>query len=242
VFDFHWNVQAVDPNGTATIALQVASINLQVTGPGGQESDYDSSSTDEPRGFAATLAPLFKTLLNSELVARVNVRGEVLELQLPEDLQTVLRSKPAGKALGQLGSEVDLEGLARLGLPALPDSADFSVGDKWEVERTVEMIPLGSMTAHTEYLWDKTSEQDGEQLARIALKTTFRFSAPAEGEPTISSSEQLTSGQILFNLSAGRLESLARDEGMNLSTSNDGSLTAGTLEHSLKFERITNSQ
>lgn len=242
VLDFHWSVQSVDPNGKATVAVQVTALKLHVAGPGGQVADYDSQSPDEPRGFAATLAQLFKTLLDSQLEAQVNPRAEVVQLEIPEDLQTVLRSKPAGKALGQLASADDLESLARLGMPVLPDAADFAVGDEWEVEHTVETAPLGSMTAQTTYRWDASRESAGDQVARIVPQTEFRFAEPAEGEPELAAGEQSTSGEILFNLTAGRLESSSRQEKMSLSTKDGGEPTAGTLEHTLKFERMTNSE
>ncbi len=241
VFDFHWSVQSVDPNGTATIAVQVTAVKLHVSGPGGQEADYDSQSPDEPRGFAAALATLFKTLLDSQLEAQVNPRAEVVHLEIPEDLQTVLRGKPAGKALGQLASSDDLESLARLGMPVLPDAADFEVGNQWEVQRTVETTPLGSMTAQATYRWDAIRELAGAQVARIVPQTVFHFAEPAESQPAITVSEQSTSGEILFNLTAGRLESSTRQETISLSTQDGGQPTTGTLEHTLKFERLSNA-
>lgn len=242
VLDFHWSVQSVDPNGTATIAVQVTAVKLHVAGPGGQEADYDSESSDEPRGFAASLSQLFKTLLASQLEAQVNPRAEVVHLQIPEDLQTVLHSKPRGKALGQVASADDLESLVRLGMPVLPDAADFAVGGSWEVERTVETAPLGSMTAQTTYRWEAIDDSSGEQVARIVPQTAFRFAESAEGMSAIAVSEQSTTGEILFNLTAGRLESSMRQEKMSLTTQDGGQPTAGTLEHALKFERMTNEE
>lgn len=236
-FDFHWSVQSVDPNGMGTIAVQVTAVKLRVMGPGGQEAVYDSAGEEEPRGFAATLIPLFKALLNSELVARVSPRGALIDFEIPEDLETILRRKPAGKALGQLGSAADLESLLRLGLPELPDS-DVTVGGQWEVERSVEVGTLGPLVAHTTYHWESTRDENGEQLARIVATTTIRFVEPKEGAPVISSEQQLSSGEILFNLTAGRLESSARNEGMDLSIDEGGEPATGILEHTLTFDRI----
>ena len=239
VIEFSWNVRSVDPNGTATVEVQVTAVQLHVAGPGGQEADYDSAGPDEPRGFAASLTQLFKTLLASQLVAQVNPRAEVFHLEIPEELQAVLRSKPAGKALGQLASADDLESLIRLGMPVLPDAADFALGGKWEVERTVETVPLDSMTAQTTYQWEAVDDSSGDQVARIVPQTAFRFAESTEGKPAITVDDQSTTGEILFNLTAGRLESSTREEKMSLTTQDGGQSTAGTLEHTLSFERIS---
>jgi hypothetical protein len=237
VFDFRWSVQSVDPNGTGTIAVEVTAVKLHVSGPGGQQTEYDSTREDESRGFAATLGPLFQTMLKSELVARVSSRGELLQLEVPEDLQTMLHSKPAGKALGQLGSAADLESLVRLGLPELPDG-DLAVGDEWQEDRSVECGTLGSLVAHTTYLWESTREENGEQVAVIVPSTTFRFAEAQEGAPEVTSNEQLSSGEIQFHFTAGRLESSERHDGLTLTIHEGEEPTTGILEHVLSFELV----
>lgn len=241
VFDFRWSVQSVDPNGMGTIAVEVTAVKLHVSGPGGQETDYDSASEDPSHGFAATLGPLFKTMLKSELVARMSSRGEVLELEVPEDLQAMLHSKPAGKALGQLGSAADLESLMRLGMPELPDG-DIAVGDQWEEDRSVECGSLGPLVAQTVYLWEQTHDAEGDQLAVIVPSKEFRFAEAREDAAEVTSNEQLSAGEIEFNLTAGRLESAEWHDGLTLTIHGGDEPTTGVLEHMLEFELVPKAE
>jgi hypothetical protein len=236
-FDFIWTVQAVDPNGTATVAIDVTALSLHLSGPGGQEADYDSASEDEPHGFAASLAPLFQALLKAQLIAKLTPRGDLVALEVPEELQTVLRSKPAGKAVGQLGTVSDLESLATLGLPPMPASADTAQGSEWTDQRTVQDAALGPIVAETTYRWESTAEENGDKIARIIPATTFGFPPPAEGKPSLSSTEALTSGEILFNLTQGHVQSVAYNDAMDISTHGAGEPTVGTLHHTLTISR-----
>ncbi len=239
VFDFEWSVDEVAAEGSATISVQVTRARLHVVGPGGQETEYDTESDQPARGFAATLAPLFKTLLASELKAAMNSRGELSRLQIPEDLQLVLSSKPAGKALGQLGSEDDFRSLLQLGLPALPASDAFAEGEQWEADRELENIPFGSPKAHTVYRWDATKQHEGEQLAVIAPTTSIRLNRTAGNELI---TEQKSDGEILFNLTAGRLQSSHVEMQLDLNSSDGGQATTGTLVHTLVFEQMSEEE
>lgn len=239
IFEFARTVQEVDPNGTATLAIRVSHVQLHVAGPGGQTADYDSAGESESQGFAGTLVPLFQMLMKSEIQAKINSRGELLEFQLPVDFEALLRSKPPGKAVGQVGSVADFESLAKLGLPPLPAQADFAQGGQWQATRTVELEAVGPVVAETTYRWESTDERDANKIAKIVPATIFRFPATEEGKSAVSSTDHMSSGQIHFNLSAGRLESLVSNDALTISTGSGAA--AGTLHHTLKVERVTTS-
>ena len=238
VFDFQWSVESVAADGTASIPVQVTRVRLPVVGPGGQETQYDSQSDQQSRGFALTLAPLFKTLLESELKAQMNSRGELSQLQIPEDLQKMLSSKPAGKALGQLGSKDDFQSLLRLGLPVLPESDSSAVGQQWEEERKLENSPLGSPRAHNEYRWEATRQLREEQLAVIVATTSISLNESEAGGEEALITGQESVGEILFNLTAGRLQSSQIEVQLELNSTDGGQPVSGTLVHTVSFEQL----
>jgi hypothetical protein len=242
VFDFRWTVESVDDEGTASVSVQVTRARLNVVGPGGQQTEYDTKADQQTGGFAATLAPLFKTLIESDLKAEINARGELSELRISEDLEIVLSSKPAGKAVGQLGSADDLRSLLQLGLPLLPEAESFAEGQQWEADSKPEGLALGSPRAHTVYRWDSTRDIDGQQLAVIMPTTSIRLNekATADGEDMIAS--QKSESEILFNLTTGRLHSSQAKLNLELNSTEGEKTTSGTLEHSLSFEPLDELQ
>ena len=72
VLDLTWKVLEVNDSGDANISLEVTAFSLLAKGPGGQEVQYDSESTEEPQGYAAMLAPIGKRLAESPLQFRMN--------------------------------------------------------------------------------------------------------------------------------------------------------------------------
>jgi len=238
VFDFQWSVESVAADGTASISVQVTRVRLHVVGPGGQETQYDTQSDQQSRGFALTLAPLFKTLLESELKAQMNSRGELSQLQIPEDLQNMLSSRPAGKARGQLGSADDFQSLLRLGLPALPESDSFAVGQQWKEERKLENSPFGSPRAQNVYRWEATRQLQEEQLALIVPTTSISLNESAVGGEEALITGQESAGEILFNLTAGRLQSSQIEVQLELNSTDGGQPVSGTLVHTVTFEQL----
>lgn len=240
-FDFRWSVAAVEEDGSASIVVQVTRAALRVVGPGGQETEYDTQNDEQPHGYAATLAPLFKTLLESEIKARMNTRGELSELQIPDDLQIVLSSKPAGKALGHLGSEDDFRSLLQLGLPVLPESESFAVGQQWEEERQLANAPLGSAETRNVYRWENVKEQEGERLAVIVPTISASLIDAVAGVEKDLITEQKTTGEILFDLTSGRPQSSQIELQLQLESDGDEQPVRSTLVHTVSFGQLDES-
>jgi hypothetical protein len=242
VFDFLWSVESVAADGLATISVKMTRVQLRVTGSGEQKTQYDTQGDEQAGGFAATLAPLFKTLLKSELKSQMNPRGELSDLQIPEDLQILLSSKPAGKAVGQLGSKDDFRSLLKLGLPTLPVSESFAEGQQWEEDHKLEDVSLGSTIAHTIYRWESTKQDEQQRIAVIAPVTTIRLKANEPSDEDNLIADQETNGEILFNLTSGRLESSQVEMKLKLDSVRGGQSASGAIEHMLKFERLDGAE
>lgn len=233
-FKFRWSVEKVEDDGSAWVSVRVDAVRLKVTGPGGQETVFDSEGTEEPRGYAATLAPLFRTLQKSDLKAHLTARGEILDLEVPEDLELVLSTKPVGKALGTLGTKDDLRTLVRLAMPKLAEES-LSPGDHWTAEQSRDAVPFGAAMSQTEYKLESMETVEGEQLAKIAPRSKIQLIESDAGEPEAKIVDQKSTGRLMFNVSVGRPASYELQETLQLETTGADQPASGTIEHSLRL-------
>lgn len=235
--DWSWEVKSVTEDGSATLAIQVNRIQLKVTGPTGDVTKFDSESEEEPRGFGASMAPLFRTLMKSELKAQLTTRGEIKSFEIPEDLELALSTKPVGKAVGTLGDKQDLLPLANLAMPVFPiDSRQ--TGELWEAEHSRDTVPFGSTMATTVYKVDTVNDEEAEVIATFVPETKISFIGSDSGEPEALITEQQNSGKILFNVTTGRVESFESKEQLNLETNGGFQPATGKLLHEMKIEKI----
>ena len=237
--EWQWKVSKAERDGSAWISVKVTSVRLKVTGPAGEETKFDSKSKEEPRGFAATLAPLFRTLMKSELEARMSSQGEVdiVDFKIPKDLEIVINTKPVGKALGTIASKEDLLPLVNLTLHALPDSPR-NENQVWRAKQSRDTLPFGSTEATTIYRFESLDESAGKQIVTIIPETTIRFIDAEATKPVPRITSQESSGEILFDVTSGRVLSHDSTETLELETTGGGQSATGSLRHELKIEII----
>ena len=262
-FEFVWKIADVAEDDSASIAVQVTDVRLHVVGPHGEETTFDSQGEEEPTGFAATLSPLFRTLMESEIKARLTSLGEVGDMEIPEDLQIVLASKPVGKALGTLGTERDMESLIDLATLEFPEEA-LPIDGQWSIEASHDLVSPGSENMGKNFVSEEVldvedsqqenavgtllgiyicrieslEEKDGDQIATITIdpKTSYFQEEPDNRETEIVGQEG--AGKILFNVTTGRLLSQELSQKLQLETSGGGQPATGVLRHELKVQRL----
>lgn len=231
VLDLIWKVLEVDDSGGAKISLEVTSFSLAAQGPGGQEVQYDSQSTDEPQGYAAMLAPIGKRLAESPLIFTLNSRGDVTDVQLPESLADVVKSIPGGKKFAQDGGLTSIESLARLGAPLSLPKGEVAAGQKWSVERNVELPVIGTNNISFEY---KIAEPVSEQEVTIEQQ----MSIAVAGEPKVTSlANQTSKGTVVFDVESGRPETSTLGFRVEISLPGDPESPL-LLEQNTEFRRI----
>ncbi|TWU24636.1 hypothetical protein [Bythopirellula polymerisocia] len=200
--DFTWKVIEVNADGTATISIKVNTFSLTATGPGGQEVAFDSSSSEDPQGYAAMLLPIGRRLSEEEVRLSMTPRGEVKLLDLPADLAEAVKSVPGGKLFAKDGGEGSFESLARLGAPLTLPSEAISEGKGWTDTSEIDIPPLGNATVEFSYLVKQM--QDDKPLS---IDQAMHLSLEAsEGETSLVLKEQVSTGVVQFDVSAGRPE------------------------------------
>lgn len=207
ILDAQWEVEQVDDQGAATIRQTVQRIQLSVAGPGEQTMQYDSDDEATPRGFAARLAPLAKVLIDHPLKAVLQPTGAVEDVEIPEAVQQQLQVAPGAKNLAALTGAESLEQTVQQLSFVLPEQPMLSVGDSWELTSQIEAPEIGPLQTEKSFRFTEQREVEGEQLA--IFQPTIRLIAkePSDAEDLgVQLKDQSSSGEILFNRTAGRLE------------------------------------
>ncbi len=239
VLDLRRTIQDIYADGSAQFSLEVLRVQLTVEGPDEQPVQYDSQASEEPRGFAATLTPLFQTLLETKLAGTITPSGEITDLQIPEKLALILAQGPTGKTFGKTASANDLTMLASLGLTPLPSPEKLSIGHLWQQSQTIAIAPLGPCTASTTYQLEKIRTQLSSKFAIVRPDVTVTLGNSSEHEESsVAIDEQSSSGEIVFDLTAGRLESSQIEQKITLRTRSEGSEAIGTLDQLLEIHRL----
>ncbi len=200
IVDQTWTVKAVDPSGLASLTQTVDRIRTSAELPTGRVT-YDSS---EAKDASSPAGPLFKMLVGAEFAFKMDPRGEISDIKLPEKMLATLRGgdEPAG-AQGQF-SEAGLKNmLAQMGI-LLPEGP-VDVGGKWDRKMAVPGGADGQMRSIRQVYTYRGPDPRG---AAESIDLAIVFDAPRpDPEIPVSIKSQESSGRIAFDNAAGRLSS-----------------------------------
>jgi hypothetical protein len=203
VIDMTWKVKSVEAStGTAVMTQTIDRIRTTASLPFGKFS-FDSKEAAEAPGPAASL---FK-LVGAEFTLKMNPRGELSEIKLPEKLLSALQ---AGQ--DQAGSQVPYseEGLKNMLVTTsvlLPEGP-VDPGAKWSRKLT---IPTGGpdQTRTIEQVYTYT----GPGASGETIELVTAFDAPkADPSLPVSVKAQESKAKIDFDATAGRLKEIAATE------------------------------
>ncbi|MEM9660318.1 MAG: hypothetical protein AAF961_18290, partial [Planctomycetota bacterium] len=97
--DFLWKVEAMQPDGSAVVALSVDRAQLQLEMHGGQKVEYDTRSKEPLQGFAAVIGPTLEVITSMPLESTISSRGKVTEMEVPEELSEALKNAPGASLM-----------------------------------------------------------------------------------------------------------------------------------------------
>ena len=201
--DMTWKVETVAPDGTAEITMTYDRMRAKVDLPNGA-GEYDSKSEKAPNAFiTSTVVPEAKLLVGSTFKFKMNPRGEISEVRVPESLvKSLTESSPQAGAAGSLLSEEGLKNQIRESSPALP-AEELAVGKSWSRPTRMPPSPIGVVTIDKVY----TYEGPGDGGEKLTLKITRAYTPPERPEYEFKVDEQDGKGTILFDNAAGRITS-----------------------------------
>jgi hypothetical protein len=199
--DMTWEVQGVNDDGEAVIQQKFERVKMNMTLPVGV-IEYDSKSEAAPVGAAAMLAPMYKTLTEAEFELTMTARGEIKDVKIPDEVLAALKNSPGAAAMGDMATPEGFKKMISQGALVLPESAP-KPGDSWSTKVEMNNPTGGKQVIETTYRYEGTKDVDDVTFAvfRPSLKMSF------EGTDQAKIKEQNSSGEVLFNVEAGRLHS-----------------------------------
>jgi len=236
--DMTWRVLEVSESGVAKLTQKIDRMRMQMTAPGGNEIAFDSSSSEPPTGFAAMLAPVMKELTKTAFEVSMSPRGEVLDVAIPEDLLKALKNSPGAAMMGDLTSREGLKQMVEKGSLTLPEQLE--AGQQWSTEVQLKNPVFGTQTVATTYTYVGSRDVDGATLDVFQPTLSMRFGDAAAGNGAkIEIADQKSTGEVLFNRTAGRLESSAIDMEMDMNISVGGRDIQQAIDQKVRMRRIS---
>lgn len=194
-----WKAVSVDKEGAATTAVTYDRIQMKTQGPQGVLMQYDSASDKEPEGMAKMVAPMFRSLVKKPLDARINARGEVLDVRVPPGLLESVKNLPGGEQIAEMLSAEGLQKMMSMGvLPAEP----VSPGKSWTRKVDMKMPMFGTLTTETTYRYIGPERRDSRELQKIAV--TMKMTSGGDQNAMIKIVKQESNGFLYFDASEGR--------------------------------------
>ena len=184
----------------------------------GASFDFDSQAEKAPEGpIASQLTPMLRALVGAEFTLKMNPRGEMSEVKVPQKLTESLRQAGPAAAAGGMFSE---EGLKNL-IAQMP--LTFPEGG---LEREVmgPSVPLRD----TQY-WHHGTEQKVHlpgapipvpaSVGRFLLDTSVKLEPEAKSNVAVKISAHEGKGEFSFDPQAGRIVSSHVDDRLTMSLS-----------------------
>jgi hypothetical protein len=149
--------------------------------------------------MAAMLAPVLEAMVDKPFVARVEPRGKVVEMTIPQGLAESMAKLPGG---GQFGNALSEEGLTSMAEIVTFPETPVSPGDTWTCEASMKNPFAGNANIETTLRYVGPETRDGRELERIDLQMKFQFD---KGEQAaIKITDQSGSGTIYFDNALGQ--------------------------------------
>jgi hypothetical protein len=231
VIDMSWIADEVNDDGSARLTQTIDRMQMTIEPKGRDKVEFDSKATDEPQGFAAMVAPLFRELSRAMFKLTMSPRGKVSDVEVPESLVAALAASPGAAVMGDLATAKGLEDtMSRMSFE-MPETLE--TGTTWTSTTETNNPALGKQTITITYKYVGPREKDGAKLEVFEPRLEIAF---AGGVAIATIEEQKSSGEVLFNRSAGRLESTRLDHTMKLKLVVAGQTLNQTLTQSTDMQ------
>lgn len=196
-----WSAQPADTTGQTKLVQSTERVVMSMRGPMGQGLDYDSASETAPLGMAAMVAPMFDALVESSITMTVNELGEVLGVDIPDELRAAFDNMQGGAISADSVAKMSEQGMMRF--PQEP----IEVGSSWTNSTEVAAPQMGAMRIDTTYTYNGLREVDGRALAAFTPSVAMSVADPAAQAMPVTFETRESGGEVLFDPGAGRIVS-----------------------------------
>ncbi len=234
--DLVWEVEAVAPQGLATIRQKVHRVRMELQAPGQVAVSYDTDSAEAPTGYAAMLAPTLQAFMELPLSITLTPRGKIQAVEIPEKLTTTLSTAPGAEMMGAMLTEAGMKKMLQGMTLELPLAADLVSGHQWTVATEMPNPQLGAITTRMTYTYQGPRTVDGEQWEVFQPRLEMQF-----GSEQVQVESQQTRGEMLFNRTHGHLESSTWERQASLRIDVAGQQIQQEIDQQVEFQRVAGS-
>jgi hypothetical protein len=225
--DITWRVRSVTLTRDAELVGKCDRVQASLADADEEGLQYDSASDEPAAGLAAMMAPLYEAILAGEFELTISPRGEVRDLRIPDDVAEQIRSSPGADATGPDAAVDAFSALVVAWVIELPAEPPAS-GQTWSTRVPVQVPDSTSATMVTEYRYDGTRDIGGRTLAVLRPTMILEVASADGSSPTVK--DEHTSGAALFDIAAGRLDSLNIEHRATRGIAAEGQMREGTIE------------
>jgi hypothetical protein len=225
--DMTWKVVGVKDDGEAVIEQKFHDVTLKMTGPRGEKIEYKSGGDEATASLAAMVAPIYDALTKGVFEFTMTARGEIKNVKVADEVLEALKNSPGAAMLGDIATAEGLQRMLVKWALVLPEKAP-KPGETWRSRVELKSPAGGEQIVESSYRYEGTKEIDGRTFAvfRPGLEITF---SGKDGTPT-KVKEQESTGEILFDVQAGRLASATLKRGLTM----DVTVAGQTVEQKVK--------
>ncbi|MEM9185732.1 MAG: DUF6263 family protein [Planctomycetota bacterium] len=232
--DMTWTVEEVKDDGSARIKHDIKRVQMSMQAPMNQGFQLDTASPEPPEGLATMLAPAFNALVEHGYTVTMAPTGELSDVSAHEELVAAIKRLP-----GAGGAATGEDAIKALALPiAVPLPTDpVEAGADWSrTAGAVEVPMFGKMQVETSYTYKGPREAEGKSLAAIEPALTLNATGAEGGQMTGTVKTKSSSGEILFDRQAGRLEASTVLHTIDLSMTVGQNTISGTIDQTSKVK------
>ncbi|MEL7498816.1 MAG: DUF6263 family protein [Planctomycetota bacterium] len=206
---FQWDIDNVDDDGVATIKQSIASIAVSVSDPEvpAQAVAFDTDSDQKPSRNSRDLLKQVKPLIGLEFVVSLSNRGELLNVELPEETEKRINELPNALRLKALFNQQGLTELLRSSTLVFPESLTEK---KWQTD-DLQSTPFGKLNRTVNYTLDDTSDSAWSIQSNISVSSETQTDEEIIASKTGDKGAKLIafngSGTLKFDPVSGRVVS-----------------------------------
>ena len=233
-------VEKVAPDGSVTLRETFESVRVEQNNPMGK-TVFDSTVPANPDQAASPIDPVMNAMVGESITIVMAPDGKVTKVEgMSRIMEKAFGSLPQNplltQLLGELKATMSDEAMATTlgqGFAAFPNRA-LKSGDTWTSQADVNTPIIGVMTTSTAYTLKSLESTNGVATARIAQTQTMKQGgqAPASALNALGMNMKLgdskSQGEILFDVTRGRLQKSSVDSDMSMTMSLENS-PAGSL-------------
>jgi hypothetical protein len=230
IIDMSWTVREIKDDGSALLDQKIDRMRMTIEA-GGNKVEVDSAAKEEPQNQAAMLAPLLKAFTAKPFQVTMSPRGEITEVEVPEEMIEALKNTPGAAAMGDMATPEGFKKMVSQASFAMPEK--LAPGDQWTQKMEMQLPGIGKQIAETTYKYEGAKEVEGKEYEVFTPSLKIRYEG---GATAVDVGDQKSSGQILFDREAGRLEKSQLKQNMTLTLSAGGQAIEQQLEQTIEMQ------